>query len=235
MRNNKSIGLVIPTLNEANAIGKVLADVPSWVDTIVVADNGSTDKTLDVATWAGATAVTGFSGGYGAACLAGTAALSHKDIIVFLDGDYSDHPEQMDRIVDPIASGDMDMVIGSRRLGTADRGSLTLPQRFGNWLACFLIKQFWGKAYTDLGPFRAIDRKALQRLKMRDENFGWTVEMQLRAIQEDLRVTEVPVDYRARIGHSKISGTVRGTILAGHAILGTIFKTGFREWFRRQP
>ncbi len=233
MRNGKTIGLVIPTLNEAGAIGKVLADVPEWVDTIIVADNGSQDNTVEIAESLDARSVIGFTGGYGAACLAGIAELQDHDIIAFIDGDYSDYPEQMDRVVDPIVVGEQDMVIGSRRLGKADSGSLTLPQRFGNLLACFLIKRFWGVAYTDLGPFRAIEAKALKQLNMQDKAFGWTVEMQLRAIQEGLRVTEVPVDYRARIGHSKISGTIKGTLLAGHAILGTIFRTAYRERFKK--
>ncbi|MDJ0613461.1 MAG: glycosyltransferase family 2 protein [Rhizobiaceae bacterium] len=224
MRNGKTVGLVIPTQNEEAAIGKVLADVPNWVDTIVVADNGSLDRTVEVATEAGAKTATGFSGEYGAACLAGIATLPDHDIIVFIDGDYSDYPQQMNRIVDPIAEGKADMVIGSRRLGHCENGSLTLPQRFGNVLACFLIERIWKFRYTDLGPFRAIAVPSLTRLDMKDKAFGWTVEMQIRALQEGLRIKEVPVDYRARIGHSKISGTIKGTFLAGYAILGTIFR-----------
>ncbi len=230
MRNAARIGLVIPTLNEERAIGHVLAEVPEWVDHIVVADNGSTDQTIEVAQSCGAVTVKAARRGYGAACLAGTAALPDCDVIVFVDGDYSDYPEQMDRLVDPITTEGVQLVIGSRRLGQSEQGSLTLPQRFGNWLACWLIWQFWSVRYSDLGPFRAIDARALRHINMKDQAFGWTVEMQLRAIQEGLAMREVPVDYRVRIGVSKISGTVRGTILAGHAIIGTIIKTAYRDW-----
>ncbi|WP_299848753.1 glycosyltransferase family 2 protein [uncultured Roseovarius sp.] len=230
MRNTARIGLVIPTLNEADAIGLVLAEVPDWVDQIVVADNGSTDRTVDVAQRLGAKTVVASRLGYGAACLSGIAALTDCDVIVFLDGDYSDYPQQMYRLVDPITTDGVQLVIGSRRLGRCERGSLTLPQRFGNWLACWLIWQFWSVQYTDLGPFRAIDANALRQIGMKDQAFGWTVEMQLRAIQEKLTVREVPVDYRARIGVSKISGTIRGTVLAGHAIIGTIIRTAVSDW-----
>lgn len=232
MRHNSKVGVVIPALNEANAIAKVIDAIPAWVDQIVVADNGSEDETPEIARRHGATVVHQPEGAYGAACLAGIAGLEPCDIVVFVDGDYSDFPEQMDRLADPIARGDADLVIGSRPLGRCERGALTPQQRFGNWLACFLIKQFWGVQYTDLGPFRAIRADALRQIGMRDQAFGWTVEMQLRAIQEGLRIREVPVDYRARIGHSKISGTLRGTVLAGHAILGTIFKTAWRSRMR---
>ena len=229
MRGISRIGLVIPALNEADAIGHVLADVPDWVDDIVVADNGSTDQTIAIAQSLGARTVKAPRRGYGAACLAGIACLPECDIIVFVDGDYSDYPWQMDRLVDPIETEGVQLVIGSRRLGCRERGSLTIQQRFGNWLACWLIWQFWSVRYTDLGPFRAIDAKALTQIDMKDQAFGWTVEMQLRAIQERLSVREVPVDYRVRIGVSKISGTIRGTLLAGHAIIGTILRTAWAE------
>ena len=225
MRNGKRIGLIIPALNEERAIGCVLAEVPDWVDHIIVADNGSTDRTAEVATDLGAHVVPAPQRGYGAACLAGMAAMPECDIIVFMDGDYSDYPEQMDRLVDPIAAGAQDMMIGSRKLGQQERRSLTPQQHFGNWLACFLIRLFWSVRYTDLGPFRAVTVPALRQLDMQDQAFGWTVEMQLRAIQEKLRVQEVPVDTRVRIGVSKISGTIRGTVLAGYAIIGTLLKT----------
>ena len=229
MRHNHKIGVVIPALNEAKAIAKVIEAIPGWVDQIVVADNGSEDETPEIARRLGATVTHQPEGAYGAACLAGIAALEPCDVVVFVDGDYSDYPQQMDRLVDPIAADGADLVIGSRPLGRCERGALTPQQRFGNRLACFLIKLFWGFQYTDLGPFRAIRADALRLINMRDEAFGWTVEMQLRALQEGLKVLEVPVDYRARIGHSKISGTLKGTILAGHAILGTIFKTAWRS------
>ena len=229
MRHGKRIGVIIPALNEAKAIGRVLEDIPDWADHVAVADNGSTDGTPDLARDLGAIVTIEPDGAYGAACLAGMAALPPTDITVFVDGDYSDFPGQMDRLVDPIAKGEVDLVIGSRTLGRAASGSLTPQQKFGNWLACRLIGLFWGVAFTDLGPFRAIGTDALRTLNMQDRAFGWTVEMQLRAVQEGLRITEAPVDYRARIGHSKISGTLRGTILAGHAILGTIFRTALRD------
>lgn len=233
MRHDARIGLVIPVLNEARAIAKVLAEVPGWVDHVVVADNGSTDGTAEVARATGAIIARTTRRGYGAACLAGMAALPDCEVVVFLDGDYSDYPDQMDRLVDPIATGRADLIIGSRRLGQSARGSLTPQQQFGNWLACWLIRLFWSVRYTDLGPFRAIRATSLRQIDMQDQAFGWTVEMQLRAIQENLRIKEVPVDYRVRIGKSKISGTVRGTVLAGHAIIGTILRTALAERQRK--
>ena len=230
MRDGKNICVIIPTLNEETAIGKVIADIPDWVDVIIVSDNGSKDGTIEIASELGAIVLKGEGGGYGAACLAGIKALPDTcDIVVFVDGDYSDYPDRMDALVDPIIGGGAQLVIGSRTLGNAKAGSLTLPQVFGNWLACFLIKLFWGVKYTDLGPFRAIERNALKRLKMTDKAFGWTVQMQLHSIFYDVKTIEVPVDYKPRIGRSKISGTIRGTVLAGIAIIGTIL----RAWFFR--
>lgn len=230
MKSGMKIGVVIPTLNEAGAIGKVILDIPSWVDRIIVSDSGSGDATVKIASELGATVIEASGEGYGAACLAGIADLSGYDIVVFLDGDYSDYPDQMDQLVEPLIQGKAELVIGSRRLGNAEAGSITPQQRFGNWLACFLINVFWGVKYTDLGPFRAVKSSALERLKMTDRAFGWTVQMQLHAIFEDVKVIEVPVDYRTRIGHSKISGTIRGTVLAGYAILGTIFRSAFKKY-----
>jgi glycosyltransferase involved in cell wall biosynthesis len=230
MRDGKNICVIIPTLNEETAIGKVIADIPDWVDVIIVSDNGSKDGTIEIASELGAIVLKGEGGGYGAACLTGIKALPDTcDIVVFVDGDYSDYPDRMDALVDPIIGGDAQLVIGSRTLGNAKAGSLTLPQVFGNWLACFLIKLFWGVKYTDLGPFRAIERNALKRLKMTDKAFGWTVQMQLHSIFYDVKTIEAPVDYKPRIGRSKISGTIRGTVLAGWAIIGTIL----RAWFFR--
>lgn len=222
MFDRQSVTLILPALNEAEAIGKVLADVPDWVDDIVVVDNGSTDGTGDVATGAGARVVREPRRGYGRACLAGLAAAGPCDIVVFLDADYSDHPDEMDRLVAPIARGQADMVIGSRTLGRHERGSFTLPQRFGNALACRLMNLLWRTRHTDLGPFRAIRRTALRSLRMRDETYGWTVEMQIKAARAGLRVREAPVSYRPRIGISKISGTVRGVVGAGWKILSTL-------------
>lgn len=231
MRLGKIIGVIIPTLNEENAIGKVIGDIPDWVDHVVVSDSGSKDDTLEIAKNMGALAITNEGGGYGSACLAGIDALFHHlpncDVVVFLDGDYSDYPEDMDVLVDPILKNKAELVIGSRKLGKAQAGALTPQQIFGNWLACFLIKVFWGITYTDLGPFRAVERQALERLQMTDKAFGWTVEMQLNAILYDVQTIEVPVNYRNRIGHSKISGTIRGTVLAGVAIIGAILRAAF--------
>ncbi|MEL7543267.1 MAG: glycosyltransferase family 2 protein, partial [Pseudomonadota bacterium] len=168
MRNGQSVAVVIPALNEAGAIGRVLDDIPHWVDLLVVADNGSSDGTPEIAADHGATVVHEPQAGYGAACLRGIAAAGDHDIIAFIDGDYSDHPEQMDRVVDPIAEDYFDMVIGSRVTGNADPGSLTIPQRFGNQLACTLMRWIWGTQFTDLGPFRAIRRTSLEAIEMQD-------------------------------------------------------------------
>lgn len=229
MRNGKRIGVVIPALNEERAIAKVLADIPDWVDQVVVADNGSTDATPSVAEAGGAVVVHEPERGYGAACLRGIAALDAIDVVVFLDGDYSDHPEEMVMLVDPIADDQCDLVIGSRVLGEAEAGALTPQQRFGNWLACFLMRLRWRVRYSDLGPFRAIAAPALHRIDMQDRNFGWTIEMQIKAAVAGLRSREVPVRYRPRIGVSKISGTIKGSIMAGIIILSTIGRFAFRQ------
>lgn len=228
MRHGQKIGVIIPALDEEKAIGRVIADIPSWADEIIVADNGSRDRTADVARDAGACVATAHERGYGAACLAGIAALTGPDIIVFIDGDYSDDPGEMALLADPIASGRADFVIGSRTLGVASRGALGPHQRFGNGLACFLIKQIWGVPYTDLGPFRAIRREALETLGMKDRAYGWTVEMQIKAAKAGLKAMDVPVSYRPRIGRSKISGTVRGSVLAGSTILRVIAREAMR-------
>ena len=222
MRNDKRVAVVIPAQNEAEAIGKVVAEVPTWVDQIVVADNGSSDTTAAVAKTAGATVVCEQEPGYGAACLAGIAAVEDAEIIVFLDGDYSDYPQEMARLEDPIAFGASELVIGSRVTGIREAGALLPQQRWGNWLATALIRMIWRGRYTDLGPFRAIDAQCLAALTMTDRNFGWTVEMQIRALEEGLRIIEVPVSYRCRVGTSKISGTVRGVVQAGSKILYVI-------------
>ena len=221
--HNPIIKLVIPARNEEGAIGKVVSSVVHQVDAVIVADNGSTDATPDIARAAGAAVVTVPEPGYGRACLAAIKAAGEFDILVFMDGDASDDPEDLPKLLAPILSGNADMVIGSRILGDCDPGSLTVQQRFGNTLACWLMNLFWDHRFTDLGPFRAITRDAYERLNMQAPTFGWTVEMQVRALKQNLKSTEVPVHYRARIGTSKISGTVRGVILAGYYILGTIF------------
>ena len=228
MKAGKRIGVVIPALDEEPAIGRVIADIPDWVDQIVVADNGSRDATAAIAVAGGATVVREPERGYGAACLKGIAALREIDIVVFLDGDYSDHPQEMALLVDPIVEGEADMVIGSRITSRLARGALTPQQRFGNWLACRLIARFWCVHYTDLGPFRAISSAALGSLAMVDRNYGWTVEMQIKAAQHNLRMREAPVSYRPRIGVSKVSGTIKGTVLAGYTILRVIGQAAWR-------
>ena len=191
-------------------MGKVVSAIPGWVDTVIVVDNGSTDRTADVARSRGARVVSEPRRGYGSACLAGIAALDGPDIVVFLDGDFSDHPEEMPRLVDPIIDGEADMVIGSRVRGDRQAGALTPQQHFGNWLACVLMRLFWRVRYTDLGPFRAISARALGRLRMRDPDYGWTVEMQVKAARRGLRVREAPVSCDRQAGPSKITGTLRG-------------------------
>ncbi len=228
MKDGKRISVVIPALNEEAAIGRVLAEIPAWVDLVVVADNGSRDRTAAVARKAGAIVVEEPEPGYGAACLAGLEHIADADVVVFLDGDYSDYPEDMTALVGPIIAGRYDMVLGSRILGEREAGALTPQQHFGNWLATSLIRLIWGARYTDLGPFRAISRTALDRLKMADRNYGWTVEMQVKAAELGFRSLEVPVRYRRRIGVSKVSGTISGSIKAGVKILSVIGRHALR-------
>jgi glycosyltransferase involved in cell wall biosynthesis len=215
--------VVIPALNERESLPRVLGDLP-WdlLREVVVVDNGSTDGTAEAAREGGARVVIEPQRGYGRACLTGIAALDATDVVVFLDADYSDRPEELPAVVAPILEGRADMVIGSRVLGEREPGALLPQARFGNLLSVTLIRSLCGARYTDLGPFRAIRRGALDALQMRDEDFGWTVEMQVKAARAGLRVVEVPVRYRRRIGRSKITGTVRGTVLAGWKILVTI-------------
>ena len=223
MWKNKRISVIIPALNEEQSIKNVIGSIPSWVDEIVVADNGSSDNTAINAKDAGARVVTELRRGYGSACLKGMSALDNPDIVVFLDGDFSDYPEEMASLVDPIVADRADFVIGSRVHEGIESGALSLQQRFGNRLACLLIHFFWRTRFTDLGPFRAILFSALKSLDMHDPDYGWTIEMQIKAVKHGLRIIEVPVGYRKRIGRSKVSGTIRGVIGAGYKILGTIF------------
>lgn len=221
-----TIACVIPVLNERSSIGLVIRALPSGVSRVVVVDNGSTDGTGDEALACGAEVVNEPRRGYGSACLRGIDHLRSRppDILVFLDGDYSDYPEEMPWLVEPIERGRADLVVGSRVRGRAEPGALLPQARFGNWLATSLIRFFTGFAYTDLGPFRAIKFDRLLDLDMDDRGFGWTVQMQIRAVKEGLRVIEVPVGYRKRIGKSKISGTLRGSVAAGAIILTTIWR-----------
>ena len=223
------IKVVIPARNEVQAITKVIDAIPDIVSEIIVADNGSTDGTAEAARGAGAKTVFVETPGYGRACLAGIALAGDCDILVFLDGDASDYPEDMIEMLAPILSGEKDFMVGSRLNPSLENGALTLPQRFGNKLACFLMKLFWKSTFTDLGPFRAITKPALERLNMQAPTFGWTVEMQTRALKQGLRYGEIPVRYRPRIGTSKISGTVSGVVLAGYYILSTIFVEAVRK------
>jgi glycosyltransferase involved in cell wall biosynthesis len=226
-----NILVIIPAFNEAESIGKVVSDIPAGlVQEVVVVNNSSTDETEKNARAAGATVVREEQKGYGFACLRGIAHAKAKtgadrpDIIVFIDGDYSDYPDQMGELVRPIVEEGYDMVIGSRALGNREKGSMAPQQRFGNWLATSLMRLFYRVRYTDLGPFRAIRFDKLLELGMKDTTYGWTVEMQLKAAKKKYKITEVPVHYRRRIGVSKITGTVKGTILAGYKIIYTIFR-----------
>jgi glycosyltransferase involved in cell wall biosynthesis len=228
------IDVVMPAYNEAKSIALVLNDIPrALVRHIVVCDNNSTDGTGAVAQTHGAIVVFQPERGYGNACLKALDWIHQQkvlpDIVVFLDSDYSDHPEEMFQLVEPLIINPFDMVIGSRALGNRERGAMQPQQIFGNWLATTLIRWFYGYHFTDLGPFRAITYAALQKIGMKDKNFGWTVEMQVKAAKLGLRCTEVAVQYRRRVGISKISGTVKGTILAGYKILWTIFKYIFSK------
>ncbi|MDA0749044.1 MAG: glycosyltransferase family 2 protein [bacterium] len=223
-----SISVIIPVFNEQDAIQNVIGDIPPALQArVLVVDNGSTDQTARLAAAMGARVIPESKRGYGNACLAGIAALEDTQIVVFLDGDYSDHPEEMTRLVTPILQGRADMVIGSRVLGKREPGALLPQARFGNWLATRLIRLLFGAQYTDLGPFRAISYAALMKVNMQDRTFGWTVEMQVKVAKLGLTALEEPVRYRRRIGVSKITGTVSGTMKAGWKILYTIFKYKF--------
>lgn len=229
MNEKAVIDVIIPAYNEENSIAQVINDLPKEkIREIIVCNNNSSDRTHEVATNAGATVLLASKQGYGSACLKGMEYIAAKsnlpDIIVFIDGDYSDYPEQLPLLIKPILEEDMELVIGSRALGNLEKGSMTPQQIFGNWLATTLIKRIYGYNFTDLGPFRAVKYDSLLKINMEDPDFGWTVEMQVKAAKLGMNCKEIAVNYRQRIGVSKISGTIKGTILAGHKILWTIFK-----------
>jgi glycosyltransferase involved in cell wall biosynthesis len=229
----KLIKVIIPAYNEADSIAKVIQEIPTVVAEIIVVNNNSNDDTALNAKQAGATVLTEPKAGYGYACLKGMDYIAQQeqkpDIIVFLDGDYSDYPEELHKVVTPIVKDDIDFVVGARIKATREKGSMTPQQVFGNRLATFLMKLFFKSKFTDLGPFRAIKYDKLLQLGMVDKTYGWTVEMQLKVLQQRMTYVEVPVKYRNRIGVSKVSGTVKGTIMAGIKIIGWIVKYSFKK------
>ena len=227
-----AVKVIIPAYNEAPAISKVIGDIPNFVQEIIVVDNGSTDPTSEVAKRAGATVLIEPNKGYGFACLKGIEYIQNSnqktDIIVFIDGDYSDYPQQMFEIIAPILNQNIDFVLGTRKKNLSEKGAMRPQQRFGNWLATNLMRLFFDSKFTDLGPFRAIKYQVLKQLSMKDKTYGWTVEMQLKILKQNFTYMEVPVKYRNRIGVSKVSGTLKGTIFAGVKILTWIFKYSFK-------
>ncbi len=226
------IKVIIPAYNESQSIAKVIGEIPSVVDEIIVVDNNSSDTTGKIASAAGATVLKQPKPGYGNACLKGLEYLAllanAPDIVVFLDADYSDYPAELTQIIEPILENKAELVIGARKPALREAGSMTPQQIFGNKLATMLMRLFFNSRFTDLGPFRAITYKSLLALHMQDTNYGWTVEMQLKALKQNLNYVEVPVHYKNRIGVSKISGTLKGTIMAGFKIIGWIFKYSFK-------
>ena len=224
--------VVIPAFNEEQSIAKVINDIPHVPrENVIVVNNGSTDATQKIVESLGATALFEPRKGYGWACLKGCAHVEEMngETIVFLDGDYSDYPEQLPEVIAPIYHENMDLVIGSRALGNREKGSMTIPQHFGNWLASKLLKIFYRVDYTDLGPFRAIRFESYKTLGMSDKTYGWTIEMQIKAAQKKMNYCEVSVDYKARIGQSKVSGTLKGAVMAGIKIIFAVFKYKFTE------
>ena len=226
------IKVIIPAYNEEKSIGKVIQEIPKVVAEIIVVNNNSTDLTPKVAAENGATVLTENRKGYGFACLKGMEYIAQQaiqpEIIVFLDGDYSDFPEELSKIVAPILDGSVDFVIGARVPALRELGSMTPQQIFGNKLATVLMHLFFGSKFTDLGPFRAIKYQTLLALEMEDKTYGWTVEMQLKISKKKVAYIEIPVHYKNRIGVSKVSGTVKGTVMAGIKIIGWIFKYAFK-------
>ena len=227
------IKVIIPAFNEEKAIANVIREIPKYVNEIIVVSNNSTDKTIEVAQNAGATVLTEIKKGYGYACLKGMEYIANQEskpeIIVFLDGDYSDYPEELSKIVRPIIEQNIDFVIGARNAKLRENGSMTPQQVFGNWLATFLMKLFFNAKFTDLGPFRAIKYDKLLLLNMEDKTYGWTVEMQLKVLKQKMSYVEIPVRYKNRIGVSKVSGTVKGTVMAGIKIISWILKYSFKK------
>ena len=230
---NKIIKVIIPAYNEEKSIIKVIQDIPSIVDEIIIVDNNSSDQTAKNAQEAGAKVLTEIKKGYGNACLKGISYVKSQthqtDIIVFLDGDFSDYPEELTKLIAPIINDNIDFVIGARVSEFREKGSMTRPQIFGNWLATTLMSLLFNSKFTDLGPFRAIKCHKLLALKMEDKTYGWTVEMQLKALKNNYSYLEIPVKYRNRIGVSKVSGTMKGAIFAGIKILHWIVKYSFKK------
>jgi glycosyltransferase involved in cell wall biosynthesis len=226
------IKVIIPAYNEEKAIANVIKEIPNIVSEIIVISNNSTDNTIKVATEAGATVLSENRKGYGYACLKGMEYISNQeikpDIIVFLDGDYSDYPEDLSQLIAPIVKDNIDFVVGSRVARLREKHSMTPQQVFGNWLATTLMKTFFNATFTDLGPFRAIKYEKLVALQMEDKTYGWTVEMQLKVLKQKMSYVEIPVRYKNRIGVSKVSGTIKGSIMAGVKIIGWIFKYTFK-------
>jgi glycosyltransferase involved in cell wall biosynthesis len=226
------IKVIIPACNEEKAIANVIKEIPNIVSEIIVVSNNSTDDTIKVATEAGATVLSEHRKGYGYACLKGMEYLSHQeikpDIVVFLDGDYSDYPQDLTQIIAPILKDEIDFVVGARVARLREKNSMMPQQIFGNWLATTLMKSFFSATFTDLGPFRAIKYEKLVGLNMEDKTYGWTVEMQLKVLKQKMSYVEIPVRYKTRIGVSKVSGTLNGSIMAGIKIIGWIFKYTFK-------
>jgi glycosyltransferase involved in cell wall biosynthesis len=227
------IKVIIPAYNEQDAISNVIHEIPKNVEEIIVISNNSTDNTINVAKNAGATVLSENKRGYGYACLKGLEYIASQnkkpDIVVFLDGDYSDFPEELSKIVNPIVNKNIDFVVGARVPSLRENGSMTPQQVFGNWLATFLMKLFFKAKFSDLGPFRAIKYDKLLQLKMEDKTYGWTVEMQLKVLKQKMTYVEIPVRYKNRIGVSKVSGTIKGSIMAGIKIITWIFKYSFKK------
>lgn len=229
---HKKVVVIIPAFNEEQSVGRVLRDIPTGlVQEVIVVNNNSTDETARHARMAGATVLDEPHQGYGRACLKGMQYVSTlpalPDIIVFLDADYSDFPEEMPKLLQPVMEEDFDLVVGARASGNRERGSMTPQQILGNWIATKLLKLIYRVHFTDLGPFRAIKYEKLLALNMTDKSYGWTIEMQIKAAKMRLKTTEIPVRYRVRIGQSKVSGTLKGTLMAGYKIITTIFKYAY--------